>query len=287
MQIGNFKGRLVTFVEGSMIDVAEASGGKFVSDPQAVFDRWDEFVLWGRSIGAQGAGDLPTEDLGAPVPSPRQVFAIGVNYRAHAAEAGVDVPKSPMVFTKFQSCIVGPSESVNVVGETTDWEVELVVAIGKTAVGVKAEDAWSYVAGVTVGQDISDRKMQLAGPTPQFSLAKSHPGFGPIGPYLVTLDELEDKDDLSISCTLNGETVQAARTSMMVFSVSSIIEALSAVCTLFPGDIIFSGTPSGVGLGRKPPRYLRAGETLVSTIGGVGILTTHFVQGISISDERR
>lgn len=277
MQIANVKGRLTTFVNGSAIDVAESSDGKFLSDPQAVFDRWDEFVLWGHSIGAHGAGDVPTEDQGPPVPSPRQVFAIGVNYLAHAEEAGVDVPKAPMVFTKFQSCIVGPSEPVKVVGDSTDWEVELVVAIGKTAVRVKAEDAWSYVAGVTVGQDISDRKIQLAGPMPQFSLGKSHPGFGPIGPYLVTPDELENKDDLSIGCTLDGETVQAARTSIMIFSVPRLIEELSAVCALSPGDIIFSGTPAGVGLGRQPPRYLRAGETLVSTIGGVGTLTTKFV----------
>jgi 2-keto-4-pentenoate hydratase/2-oxohepta-3-ene-1,7-dioic acid hydratase in catechol pathway len=277
MQIANVKGRLTTFVEGSMVDVAEASGGKFVSDPQAVFDRWHEFVRWGHSIGAQGPGHLPAEDLGAPVPSPRQVFAIGVNYRAHAAEAGIDVPKAPMVFTKFQSCIVGPSESVEVVGDTTDWEVELVVAIGKTADQVKAEDAWNYVAGVTIGQDISDRRLQHSGPMPQFSLAKSHAGFGPTGPYLVTPDELDNKDDLSISCALNGETLQEARTSIMIFPVSRLIEELSSICKLLPGDIIFTGTPSGVGHARKPPRFLRAGETLVSTIGGVGTLTTHFV----------
>ena len=134
------------------------------------------------------------------------------------------------------------------------------------------------IAGLTIGQDISDRQLQLAGATPQFSLGKSRPGYGPIGPWLVTPDDFDDPNDLAISCTLNGEIVQAARTSSLIHDVPSIVSYLSSVVALLPGDVIFTGTPAGVGFTRTPPRFLAAGDVLVSSIQGIGELRTEAVE---------
>ena len=144
--------------------------------------------------------------------------------------------------------------------------------IGRRADRVSAERAWEHVAGLTVGQDFSERVVQMVGPVPQFSLGKSYPGFGPLGPCLVTPDELADRDDLSLECTVNGEQVQKGRTSQMIFPVAELIARLSAICPLLPGDVIFTGTPAGVGMARTPPRYLSPGDEVVSTIEGIGSL---------------
>jgi 2-keto-4-pentenoate hydratase/2-oxohepta-3-ene-1,7-dioic acid hydratase in catechol pathway len=202
-----------------------------------------------------------------------------LNYVAHALEGPWGVPEVPAVFTKYPTCIVGARESVAIPAPTTDWEVELVVVMGRRAHRVAQADAWSYVAGLTIGQDISERTLQRAGNVPQFGLGKSYPGFGPMGPWLVTPDEFSNPDDLSISCSLNGETMQDSRTGDLVFGVARLVEYLSAVVPLLPGDVIFTGTPSGVGAGRKPPRFLQPGEVLVSEIEGIGSLTTHLVAG--------
>ena len=149
----------------------------------------------------------------APVPRPRQVFAIGLNYAAHAAEAGVESPTFPPTFTKFPTCLTGPDATVELPSEFVDWEVELVVVIGRLAHEVAEGNGWSHVAGLTVGQDLSERIVQTRPPAPQFSLGKSFPGFGPIGPWVVTPDELDNPDDLALGCTVNGEEVQKSRTS--------------------------------------------------------------------------
>lgn len=141
---------------------------------------------------------------------------------------------------------------------------------------VDREHAWGHVAGLTIGQDLSERVTQLQGAAPQFSLGKSFPGFGPIGPWLVTPDEFADRDDLAISCTLSGEGMQSSRTSMMLYDVPELLVRLSAVCPLLPGDIIFSGTPSGIGNRRTPPRFIVPADVLVSEIEGIGALTTRF-----------
>ena len=146
----------------------------------------------------------------------------------------------------------------------------------RRAEGVAAERAWEHVAGVTVGQDISARDVQMLGSPPQFSLGKSFPGFGPTGPWLVTPDALPARDDLAIACSLNGERVQADRTSSMLFPVPETIARLSAICPLLPGDLIFTGTPAGVGNRMDPPRFLRPGDELVSTIEGIGSMSTRF-----------
>jgi 2-keto-4-pentenoate hydratase/2-oxohepta-3-ene-1,7-dioic acid hydratase (catechol pathway) len=174
------------------------------------------------------------------------------------------------MFTKFPTCLVGPYDPVTIDSEHVDWEVELVVAIGREAHKVDESAAWSHVAGVTVGQDISDRKVQNMGAPPQFSMGKSFPGFGPTGPYLVTPDELSDPDDLEISCSIDGEMVQKSRTSMMVFSVPELVARISAVCPLLPGDLIFTGTPEGVGSRARPPRFLRGGNLVTSNVTDIG-----------------
>ncbi|MGW3149521.1 fumarylacetoacetate hydrolase family protein [Streptomyces sp. NPDC001177] len=218
-------------------------------------------------------------DLGCPSPAPRQIIAVGLNYREHAAESGFAVPDGlPPVFTKFVSSLTGPDTTVTLPPNGhTDWEVELVVIIGHEARHVGEGDAWSTVAGVTVGQDLSERISQLQGPAPQFSIGKSFGGFAPVGPWLVTPDELLDCDDLALGCSVNGETVQEARTSELIFPVSELIARLSRTITLFPGDLIFTGTPAGVGQGRSPQRFLQPGDVLESWIVGVGNLRQRFV----------
>ena len=175
-----------------------------------------------------------------------------------------------MVFTKFPSAITGPTGEIVLSGETVDWEVELVAVVGVTARGVAEADGWAYVAGLTAGQDLSDRTLQNAGSPPQFSMGKSYPGFAPIGPSLVTPDELANPDDLRVTTTVDGDVRQDSRSSDLVFSIPQLISRLSAVVTLLPGDLVFTGTPEGVGLGRTPPVYLRPGQTLETTVEGIG-----------------
>ena len=259
--------------------MATASGGLFEPEPTLVYDRWEAFADWAHEAGPTPDQPLHHADLDAPVDRPRQVFGIGLNYLDHAAEAGVKVPSSPTVFTKFPTCLAGPTSTITLPSLTVDWEVELVVVIGREAVAVSEDNAWSHVAGVTVGQDISERTVQLAGPVPQFSLGKSYPGFGPIGPWVVTPDELANPDDLELSCSVEGRVLQKGRTSEMVFSVPELVARLSAVCRLLPGDLIFTGTPPGVGMARKPQEWLQPGTRLVSEIKGIGTMKNDIVAG--------
>jgi 2-keto-4-pentenoate hydratase/2-oxohepta-3-ene-1,7-dioic acid hydratase in catechol pathway len=279
MRIANLDGRLVLNYPDGATDVEKASDGRFAADPQAVFARWDEFVAWAGGLRAPLAGPFDPGHLEAPAPRPSQVFAIGLNYADHVGESKMQPPPEPAVFTKFQTSIGGPNDVVRLPTATVDWEAELVVVIGRRAVSVDAARAWDHVAGVTVGQDLSERTRQLVGTPPQFSIGKSFPGFSPIGPEIVTPDELADRDDLEIGCSINGEIVQHARTSDLIFSVASLIERLSAILPLNPGDIIFTGTPSGVGHARSPKRYLAPGDVLETWISGVGRLRNTFVEG--------
>jgi 2,4-diketo-3-deoxy-L-fuconate hydrolase len=278
MRIANAAGRLVIVAgDGLGLDVERASDGRFGADPQAIFERWDEFRAWAAQAALDDAQPFALEQLGPPTPLPRQVFAIGLNYGDHIAETGSVHAEHPPIFTKYVTSITGPYAEVEHPGGNVDWEVELVVVIGRRAHRVAAADGWSHVAGVTVGQDISERVIQHLGAPPQFSFGKSFPGFAPMGPWLVTVDELDDPDDLELGCSVNGESVQHARTSLMLLGVGQLIELLSAVTPLLPGDIIFTGTPSGVGLGHTPPRFLSPGDELVSHIEGIGEMRTRIV----------
>lgn len=276
MRLANHDSRATLLVPGGGIDVATASNGRFGPDPQSAYSDWPSFRAWAETQHAATV-EIDQDKLGAPVPAPRQVFGIGLNYRQHAAESGKPVPTSPTVFTKFPTCLTGPRAAVTLPSDHVDWEAELVVVIGTRADKVAVARAWEYVAGLTVGQDLSERTVQLEGPVPQFSLGKSFAGFGPIGPAVVTIDELADPDDLQIGCDLDGEPLQKDRTSGMVFSVSELVSRLSHVLTLLPGDLIFTGTPSGVGIARTPARFLTRGSTLTTAIEGLGELRTSLV----------
>jgi 2,4-diketo-3-deoxy-L-fuconate hydrolase len=271
MRIANLNDRLVLITDAGAIDVYTASNGRFGPAPQSVFSRWDDFRAWAADASGEAVA-FDAGDLGAPAPEPRQVFAIGLNYRDHASESKLDLPAEPMVFTKFPSALTGPTGEIRLSGTTVDWEVELVVVIGREASNVAEVDAWSYVAGLTAGQDLSDRTVQQVGSPAQFSMGKSFAGYAPIGPVLVTVDEFSDPDDLGLVTQVDGETRQNGRTSDMVFGVPRLISYLSTIVTLQPGDLIFTGTPDGVGLGRTPQLYLSPGEVLTTTIEGIGTM---------------
>ncbi len=280
MRIGTISGRLSLVSGDRALDVERASNGRFAADPDLIFGRWRDFTDWAATRSATDGEPFTPDLVGPPVSRPAQIFGIGLNYRAHASEAGVaQVPASPAVFTKFVSSITGPYDTVTLPSDKVDWEVELVAVIGERAHEVSEKDAWRHVAGLTIGQDLSERAVQLAGPVPQFSLGKSYPGFSPIGPVIVTPDEFSDPDDLALGCSLDGEVLQDGRTKDLIFSVPELVARLSNVLPLLPGDLIFTGTPSGVGMARDPQRYLPPGATLVSTIDGIGELRTPLVAG--------
>jgi 2-keto-4-pentenoate hydratase/2-oxohepta-3-ene-1,7-dioic acid hydratase in catechol pathway len=285
MRILNVDGRLGLITGGStalpddVVDVALASDGRFGPDVQSAYDEWAEFGAWASGLDAAAAPRMPVglAALASPAPRPRQVFGIGLNYRDHVAETGLGAGGDPMVvFAKFASSVTGPYSVVELPAGSVDFEAELVVVIGRRAHKVLRETAWEYVAGLTVGQDLSERELQFRGPTPQFNLGKSYPGFAPMGPVLVTPDEFTNRDDLEITCTLNGTQMQRGRTSQFIFDIPEIIAQLSAVVTLFPGDAIFTGTPAGIGWTRNPKVRLQPGDELVTSIESIGELRPRF-----------
>lgn len=284
MRLANVDGRAVLLIADDRgVDVETASEGKFGPDLLGVYDEWDGFRSWADTVNTAACAGLMSfarTQLGSPSPAPKQIMAVGLNYGAHAAESGFAEPENlPPTFTKFLSSLTGPDcEVVLPPGGNTDWEVELVAVIGRAATRIDESQAWEHVAGLTVGQDISERISQLAGPAPQFSLGKSFPNFAPVGPWLITPDSVPSRDDLALGCAIDGEVVQEGRTKDLLFSVPSLIAKLSQIITLFPGDIIFTGTPAGVGVGRKPQRFLQAGEKLDSYIEGIGELHQTFVE---------
>jgi 2,4-didehydro-3-deoxy-L-rhamnonate hydrolase len=209
--------------------------------------------------------------LGVPVAGVGKVLCIGLNYSDHAAEAGMALPPEPILFLKATSSLCGPNDPIVLPrgSEKTDWEVELGVVIGRAAKYVREEDALAHVAGYVVFNDVSERAFQLerAG---QWTKGKSCDSFGPVGPWLVTPDEVGDPQRLSMALTVNGEVMQKGSTATMVFPVARIVSYLSGMMTLHPGDIIATGTPPGVGMGKAPPRYLRPGDVVEASVEGLG-----------------
>jgi 2-keto-4-pentenoate hydratase/2-oxohepta-3-ene-1,7-dioic acid hydratase in catechol pathway len=273
IRLVNAAGRAALVVGDRVVDLERRSGRAFSSDPMAAFERWADLRDWAGGIEPTGSEPLLDEATLAPcVPRPSKIFGVGLNYREHAREAGLDLPKQPMIFAKFPSCLAGPRADVVLTGSRVDYEVELVVVIGRRGRRISQARALDHVAGYCVGQDISDRALQFADRPPQFSLGKSADTYGPIGPAVVSLDSFPDPDDLSIRCEVSGETMQNDRTSGMIFSVSELLEYLSRYCTLETGDLVFTGTPAGVGSVRDPRRYLTPGDVVTSTIEGVGTL---------------
>lgn len=274
MRFCNADGRSAVLVGDQVFDLHESSGGALSADPMRLLETQWESAQEYCAVGAAGGGrPVASVALGSPVPRPGTVFGIGLNYRAHAAEAGLDVPATPTVFAKFPASVCGPSDDVVLPAGTDaiDWEAEVAVVIGREVRDVSVERAWEHVAGVTVAQDISDRELQLR-PGVQFSLGKSRDTFCPLGPVLVTPGEFDDPDALALRCRLNGEVVQDACTDDLVFGVADLVALLSSVLTLRPGDVILTGTPGGVGMARTPPRYLANGDVLETEVAGIGTL---------------
>ncbi len=273
MRVASVDGRAVLVAEDVFVDIATASDGAFRAEPMETYARWGELSSWAADADLSGGRPLASAALACPVPAPRQVFALAVNYRDHAIEASIEPPKHPLVFTKFPSCISGPYAEIPLSSNRADWEVELVVVMARETWRVSEADAWAAVAGLTVGQDISERRLQFRKPFPHLSLAKSLPGFGPIGPMVVSPDEMLEPDALRLSCSVNGEVMQDATTSDLIFSVPRLIAEISASVRMQPGDLIFTGTPSGTGSTRDPRRYLQPGDVVESSIEGIGSMT--------------
>lgn len=213
-------------------------------------------------------------DLLAPIPRPGKVLCLGLNYRDHAAESGAPVPKEPVVFSKASSSVTGPTRPIRLprVSDQVDYEVELAFVIGRRAKDVSAQSAMEHVAAYTVLNDVTARDFQRVRGGGQWTLAKSFDTFCPLGPWLVTADEVADPHNLRLECVVSGETMQSSNTSQMIFTIPQIIEYLSAAMTLEPGDVIGTGTPAGVGFARKPPRFLRPRDVVECTVERVGTL---------------
>ena len=211
--------------------------------------------------------------LGPPLPNPPRIFAIGLNYRDHAIESGMAIPTTPVVFFKLPTAIIGPGEPIVLPKNSTqpDYEAELAFVIGKGGYRIPASAWRDHVYGYTIVNDVSARDVQFA--TSQWSLSKSFPTFCPIGPAIVTADEIPNPHELAISLTIDGEQLQNSNTRELVFKIPELIEYLSSITPLLHGDIVSTGTPPGVGLGRTPKRWLKPGETVTITIEGLGSLT--------------
>ena len=210
--------------------------------------------------------------LGAPVAGTRQFVAIGLNYRKHAQESGLEIPKEPVVFTKALTSIAGPDDDVTLPEGSVagDWEIELGFVIGTLARKVTVAQALSHVAGYCLANDVSERDWQIKR-NGQWGKGKSFDGFGPIGPWLVTGDELPDPQSIALELAVNGQVKQRSNTADMIFSVAEIVSYLSQFMTLLPGDLVITGTPEGVGLGMKPtPQYLRRGDVMTLSAGPLG-----------------
>ena len=269
MKFANVRGRSQIIVNGRGIDIATASAGRFGPDPMELFARWDEVTAWAKDADLPDGADYTPRDCEAPSPRPRQVFAVASNYSNGEAVADT-YGELPVVFTKFPSSIAGPYADLPLPTATVDWEVELVAIIGRETHLASTADAWDAIAGLTVGQDFSERTLQKGGVVKQFALGKSYPHFGPTGPVMVTPDEFGDRDGIALQCFVNGELMQDGRTSSMIFPVAELIVRLSQICRLYPGDLIFTGTPGGAGMALNPPRYLKPGDDVLSRIEGIG-----------------
>ena len=259
------------------ISLTKASGGQFSGNMMDLLINWNSFLKWVETATIdEYPVNIEPSKLQAPINTSRQIFAIGLNYKSHIAEIKMEVGK-PDIFTKFISSIAAPYTDVKLSGHMVDWEVELVAIIGKGGRNISRENALEHVAGYMIGQDISDRQMQFAGSARQFSLGKSYEGYAPIGPWITTMDEVEKPLDLALCSILNGETMQDSRTSLTLNNVDALIEELSAVTELYPGDLIFTGTPGGVGFGRAPYVFLKKGDILESRIEGLGFIKQKFI----------
>lgn len=267
--LANVAGRAALVANGAYYDIARISNGGMDSDPMLLIDKGSELsALQSGLDGYSPDGSLDTARLHAPIPRPGKVFGIGLNYSDHAAEGGLEVPDNPLVFAKFPNCITGPFADVELRSDRCDYEGEVVVVIARKAKDVPVDLAWDYVFGITAGQDISDRAVQMASKPPHFDLGKSFDTFGPIGPVVVSPDSFENRDAISVRTLVNGEVRQDSNTEKLIFSIPTLINYLSRITTLEAGDLIFTGTPAGVGMPQK--KWLADGDVVTTEVGGVG-----------------
>ena len=278
--------RLVTFETGGEVKLGAVVGEQVVdlsAGDGAIPGSMRHFLEAGEALFAaaqkvidRGDHRLPLAGvrLKAPLCDPEKIICVGLNYANHATESGMEIPPEPVLFNKFPNAIIGPDEPIRIPEETSepDYEVELVAVIGKTGRRIAESEALSHVAGFTVGNDVSARDWQLHKPGGQWMMGKTFDTFAPLGPAIVTPDEISDPHNLGIRCLLNGETLQESTTSQMIFKTETLLAYLSQVITLKPGDLIFTGTPPGVGFARKPPVYLKPGDTVVCEVDEVGRL---------------
>ena len=268
-RLGNLDGRAVLIEGENWHDLAAASHGSFSGDPMEAVHRHAELhTIQLNSRSPEGA--VASAVFGPPVPCPRSVFAIGLNYAGHAGEADMDLPESPLVFTKFPSCLAGATDNVELNSDFADYEAELVVVIGTAGRSISPNNAWNHVMGLTVGQDISDRALQFAAKPPHFDLGKSRDTYGPCGPAVVSTDLIAEPSNLRITCDINGERRQSSNTGQLIFDVPTLISYLSEILTLEVGDLIFTGTPEGIGA--SSGEFLAAGDVIETSIEGLGKL---------------
>ncbi|MFD5160185.1 fumarylacetoacetate hydrolase family protein [Streptomyces hawaiiensis] len=282
MKLANLAGRPVVVRDDRALDIADASKGAIEPRLEVLCDLslQDELHTLAERAAEADWREFDPRELGR-VAKPYKAIGVALNYRAHAEESNLPVPDEPSVFAKFASSVVGPYDAIVVEPQydKVDYEAELVVVMGRTGKNISQADAWSYVAGVTAGQDISDRKEQWRKPINQFTLPKSYDTFSPIGPYLVTLDEFEDPDDIEVAGWVDDLEVQRGRTSDLIFSVPELISWLSKRVTFEPGDLIFTGTPAGCGVRRTPRLYLTEGKVLRTEVTGVGTMVNPVIAG--------
>ena len=249
---------------------------------KAAIHRWDS-MLMDELIAQSTELDETKIELLCPIPSPEKVICVGKNYADHAQEMGSDPPDIPVIFNKLSSCLIGNNETIVLpaISEKVDYEAELVVVVGKGGRHIPREQALEHVFGYTIGNDVSARDWQKGRPGGQWLLGKTFDTFGPVGPYIVSADEISDPHDLDITLRLNSKQMQAGNTSQLVFPIDFLIAHLSKFFTLKPGDLIFTGTPAGVGAGRTPEVYLRSGDVVEITIDQIGNLTTPVADSVS------
>lgn len=271
-RLANISGRASLVEDDNYYDLEVISDGEFNSDPSDALQNQDRLKQLNSQLPEmEPTGLVCDSELGPPVSSSANCYAVGLNYKNHAEESGLEIPDVPMIFTKHTSCLVGPSATIEMRSDAVDYEAELVAVVGKTGKDIRKEDAWDHVAGLCVGQDISDRGVQFSTKNlPQFNLGKSFDTFGPIGPFLVSPDELPNKDGLEIECLVNDEVRQKDNTNDLIFDIPFIICYLSEIVTLNVGDVIFTGTPGGVGV--MEGKFLKEGDILTTRIEGLGSL---------------
>ena len=261
----------------AFFDLATITNGAVSSDPMKAIQNSHLLHHYAAQLGDyKPSGIIAEANLCAPIPRPRNSFGVGLNYQLHVEEAASKTPNTPMVFTKFPSSINGPTDDVIMRSDECDYEGELLVVIGNDGKDIAKEDAWSHILGLSVGQDFSDRGVQYKDQPAQFNLGKSFDTFGPIGPYLVSTDSFTDPSDLEIVTRVNGDVRQRDRTSNMIFDIPTLVSYISSITALAVGDIIFSGTPEGVGF--RNGSFLKDGDIVETTIESIGTMRNKCVR---------